>query len=445
MPNDTIKTNMNHHLTGMAGRIQEKNKPDREFLKQHGVKAGLRHDDGSGVVVGVTGKGDVVGHNGTKPIEGTLHYCGYDINDIVNANGGYEEVVFLLLTGELPTSDELGDFRRHFRQRRTISEEFARKIASSLTTSHMMNSLQLAVQSLYEEKFKEGKNPDSNKVEDVLDHSIDIIAKFPSLVAYTFHAMQQRYNGGEMPEIAHLAEDSSLDHATHILSLIRGDKEFTKEEASILDTFLILHADHGGGPNSTFTVRVVSSSETDTYSAINAGLASLKGHLHGGANEKVMAMLRQMRKDLGDFPSEDGIKKYIEEMINSSGKVYGIGHAVFTLSDPRAIILRNIAERLSKIHNRDAEFHLLSSIADIAPKIIQEKKGKIVAPNVDFYSGFVLDCLGIPEKLYTPMFAASRVAGWSAHRIEQLMQNKLIRPAYLNMHTTKRYVPIERR
>lgn len=442
---------MSDILNELSHIIERRDKPDPELVRRHNIKLGLRDDDGSGVVVGMTSKGEVVGYvknaEGVKvDVDGELYYCGISIQDLVKAHRGsfgYEETSFLLLTGALPTRHQLDAFSEYMTTRRTLPARFRMELTDIVNNS-MMNSLQIAVCNLYGEDAA----PDSTAIRDVTRHSIDLIATFPALVAYSYHAMQYKFRGQSLHLVNPMLTGS---HAENFLHMYRAGQGYSPEEAHLLDLFLILHAEHGGGNNSTFTVRTVSSSETDTFSAITAGLASLKGHLHGGANEKVMAMFAEIKAHVKDWHDRDEVEAYLRRMLRKevgdrSGKIYGMGHAVYTLSDPRALILTEIARNMAVARNRSDEFELLATVGEIAPALIaQAKGGKRTSANVDFYSGFFLDCLGIPVELYTPLFAMSRVAGWCAHRLEQLVQNRLIRPAYVNALEPRPYIPIEKR
>ncbi len=442
---------MSNILNELSQLIERRDTPDPELIRKHNIKLGLRNEDGSGVIVGLTGKGQVIGYtkdaNGRKvDVDGELYYCGIDIRDLATGyrrGAGYEETAFLLLTGALPTQSQLDAFTEYMASRRNLPMRFRNEL-TDIVNDNMMNSLQIAVSSLY----GEDSAPDSTAIQDVTRHSIDLIATFPALVSYAYHAMQYKYRGKDL-NLVNPAPGGS--HADNFLNMFRAGAPHTAEEADLLDLFLILHAEHGGGNNSTFTVRTVSSSETDTFSAITAGLASLKGHLHGGANEQVMAMLAGIKTAVKDWRDRDEIAAYLRRVLrkeagDGSGKIYGIGHAVYTLSDPRALILKEVTRKLAVARDRLAEFELLAAIGELAPALVLEAKpGKKVAPNVDFYSGLMLDCMGIPVEVYTPLFAMSRVAGWCAHRLEQLVQNRLIRPAYLNAVPKRSYVPIEQR
>ncbi len=447
----------------LADIILSHDQPNLDIARQNDIKLGLRNEDGSGVVVGMTTKGTVRGYvkgsdNKVQPVEGKLMYCGIDIHEIVNAHTdsfGYEETAYLLLTGILPTQTQLERFSQFMKERGSVSHRFIQNLIQN-TTPHMMNSLQLALQSLYEEAHfqysrakKQEMDPDSTSIEAVTLHSVDILARFPALVAYTNQIMDFKYGKGNL----HIVNGGhELDYAPHFLHMFHAGRPITREEALLMDLFLVLHAEHGGGNNSTFATRVVSSAETDTYSAINAGLASLKGHLHGGANEQVMAMMKDIQDNVSDWKDADEVNDYLAKIIRKeagdrSGKIYGLGHAVYTLSDPRALILREKGRTLAEAKGRGDEFDLLMLVGEAGPKVFSEVKGsdKVIAPNVDFYSGFFLDCLGIPVRAYTPLFAMARIAGWAAHRLEQLAQNRIMRPAYFNLAKPTQYVTIEKR
>ncbi len=442
---------MSDILNELSQIIERQDRPDPELVKKHNIKLGLRNEDGSGVIVGLTGKGKVIGYikddAGRKvDVPGELYYCGIDIADLAahhSPGRGYEETAFLLLTGVLPTSAQLDAFSSYMASRRNLPVNFRNRLSDTVN-NNLMNSLQLAVCSLY----GEDPAPDSTKIKDVTRHSIDLIATFPALVSYAYHAMQYKYRGQSLNLVNPAATGS---HAENFLHMFRAGAECTPEEIRLIDLFLILHAEHGGGNNSTFTVRTVSSSETDTFSAVTAGLASLKGHLHGGANEKVMAMFAQLKTAIKDWRDRDEVAEYLRRVLrkqagDGTGKIYGIGHAVYTLSDPRATILKNVSRSMAASRGREEEFELLALVGELGPQVFEEfKPGKKVAPNVDFYSGFMLDCLGIPVEVYTPLFALSRVAGWCAHRLEQLVQNRVIRPAYMNAVPRRAYVPLAQR
>ncbi len=493
---------LERNIRQLAELIKNKDRPDQVLLRENNIAIGLRDDQGAGIIVGATTKGCVTGYarkylarvkgedskdasgvivdpmeiytklygaNPTsdqlesfipklksifpsrlEPLEGKLSYCGIDVKEIVNAHKdkdtfGFEEVSYLLLTGELPTALQLNDFDEDLKSRRILPVGFRDKLIYQLTSKDLMNTLQTAVDNMYELD----SNPNSTNIEDVTRHSLELIAKFPSLVAYSYQGLKNKYEGKGLNIVL---PEENLSHAEAFMKMFRCGDNYTKEEAKILDLFLMLHADHGGGNNSTFTVRVVSSSESDTYSSISSGLASLKGHLHGGANEKVMGMMGDLKKGVTDWKDKDEVFNYLgkilkKEVGDKSGKIYGVGHAVYTKSDPRAIILKDEARKLALGKGRLEEFELLNTVGELAGKAFENFKGskKIVSPNVDFYSGFVLDCLQIPAEIYTPLFAMARVSGWAAHRLEQLVQNRIIRPAYFELFPERNYVPLGQR
>jgi len=492
---------MSDIIRDLAVQIRDNNRPDTERLRRLNIQIGLRDDQGAGVYVGVTNKGAAVGYDkvplavlpgdpqppgGARvvdaaaiyralfgndpgpqeldaflpklrdilpyrftPVDGKLLYCGIDAIELSAAHAdsfGYEEVVYLLLTGTLPNRRQMEEFCGHLNERRFLPADYRNLLVHRLTSRNIMNTLQTAVDHLYDID----PNPDSIAIEDVTRHSIDLIARFPILVAYAFHGMNYKY--GEKEDLVIVRTDSSAHQAEDFLRLFRAGQPFTREEALVLDQFLILHAEHGGGNNSTFTTRVVSSSETDTFSSISAALASLKGHLHGGANEQVMAMMKELKTAVRDWQDRDEVFAYLRKLLQGEagdrrGKIYGFGHAVYTVSDPRALYLARMAQGLAERTGRLDEYHLFRTVAEVAPAVFDQVKrsAKRVCANVDFFSGFVLDCIGIPQELFTPLFSMSRVAGWTAHRLEQLVQNRLIRPAYKDLVEHRPYVPMDRR
>ena len=407
------------------------------------LKPGLRNKDGSGVLAGLTKKGDVHGFimdEGEKvPQEGRLRYCGYNINDLVKRftnekRHGFEEICYLLLFNELPNKTELESFNNILAESRDLPPYFMEDMILKSPSSDVMNKLGRSVLALY----SSDSNPDDNSIHNVLNQSIRLIAGFPTLVAYGYQAKSHYHDGKSL--VIH-KPSKELSTAENLLHMIRADKDYSPLEADILDLALVLHAEHGGGNNSTFTVREETSSGTDTYSAISAGTGSLKGPKHGGANIRVMAMMDDIKLNVSKWNDEKEIKNYLGKIIkkeahDKTGLIYGLGHAVYTLSDPRAVILKAKAAELAKEKNREDEFDLYQSIEKLAPHAFKEvkKNGKVISPNVDFYSGFVYDMLKIPKELYTPLFAVARVAGWCAHRLEKLVNmGPIIRPAYKNV------------
>lgn len=424
---------------------------DPELVKRKNVKLGLRNQNGSGVVAGITSKGQVTGYERRSghniPVPGKLYYCGYDVEDIVENierqnRPGFEETVYLLLTGELPSADDLKYFSEELASRRSLPEMAKKIIKFNSENDDQMGALHAAVAALH--KFD--SNPRSTDIQDVTRQCVDLIAKFPTIIAYNYNVLKS--NEASPPTL--FEPRNELNTARNFLYML-DDKIPEDAISQIFDIALILHAEHGGGNNSTFTVRTVSSSLTDTYMAISAGIASLAGHLHGGANEAVMGMMNDLREKVKDWQDDDEIASYLSGILDKknhdhSGKIYGMGHAVYTVSDPREIILRQKALKLAEKNGRLEELRLYNKVASLSVKLIRRKKGKKVCPNVDFYSGFIYDMLGIPKELFTPVFAMSRVAGWSAHRIEEIIQGRLIRPSYVtSLGNIKSYIPIEER
>jgi citrate synthase len=425
---------------------------DSNLVKKKNVKMGLRNLNGTGVVAGITSKGQVKGYERSKwghnvPVHGKLYYCGYDVEEIVKymeeeKRFGFEETVYLLLTGELPSRDDLQSFCDELAGKRSLSERAKKIIQFNSENDDQMGALHAALAALH--KFD--SNPKSIDIRDVTWQCIEIIAKIPTIIAYNCSVMNTGGRGfGTIVE-----PEKGLSTAENFLYMLNG-KVPEKSLAHIFDTALILHAEHGGGNNSTFTVRTVSSSLTDTYMAISAGIASLSGRLHGGANEAVINMMEDLKKHVKDWQDDEEIYSYLEGVMEKrfhdrSGKIYGMGHAVYTVSDPREIIFKHKAAKLADSFGRIDELKLYDKVARLSVKLVKKKKGINVCPNVDFYSGFVYDMLDIPMELFTPIFAMSRVAGWSAHRIEEIIQGKLIRPSYVSsLADIRDYTPLEQR
>ena len=428
-----------------------------ELIKAKDIKLGLRNPDGTGVVVGITSKGSVFGFKripgkggqGTivQPAPGRLFYCGYDAIDLARKiqaedRFGFEEVAYLLLTGVLPNSSDLKNFTTLLAKGRALT-----KLERGIIMQEAENENQMfALHSVISHLSRCDPNPVSTDIRDVIETCINLIAKFPTVVAYNYNV--SRYRQGSSLRI--IPPDPDLTTAENFLYMLKGTRPHRKE-ALLFDLSLMLHAEHGGGNNSTFTVRTVSSSGANTYMAICSGIASLSGHLHGGADEAVVTMVRDIKKHVKNWEDRTQVKKYLVKILDGKahdreGKIYGLGHAVYTVSDPRAEILLEKAEELATSKELKRELDLMKLIAEIGSQLISERKGQIVAPNVDFYSGFVYKMLGIPIDLYTPIFAMARVVGWSAHRIEQIIQAKLIRPAYVSSLPKEfKYVPIDKR
>ena len=439
-------------LTNLA----EVNDPiDQNLYQKFDVRRGLRYADGRGVLVGLTRVGDVVGYDvvdGQKiAIPGKLIYRGYDIEDLIKDaestdQFGYEQTVYLLLFGELPTQSQLDEFREFLGSKRVLPENFTEDMIMKAPSSDIMNKLARGVLASY----SYDNNPEDVSIENNLRQCIELIARFSTLTAYAYQAKRRYYDGKSM--YIHNPKPE-LSTAENLLRLIRPNKEYSKLEAEILDLSLILHAEHGGGNNSSLAVHVISSADTDTYSAIAAAVGSLKGRRHGGANKQVMDMMDNIKENVKDWSNESEIKDYLRKIIrkeafDKKGLIYGQGHAVYTISDPRAILLRDKAEALAKETGCMEEFNLYRTIEKLAPTVFAEEKNsdKQICTNVDFYSGFVYTMLNIPRELFTPIFAISRIAGWSAHRIEEIVSGgRIYRPAYKNVLDRRDYIPIEKR
>jgi len=411
------------------------------------------------VLVGLTNIGNVVGYkkeNGKViAIPGRLLYRGIDIEDITQGfqmenRHGFDETVFLLLTGHLPEKAELAEFSANLAALRALPDDFVKDMILSMKGKDVLNILARSVLGLYTLDEK----PDSIALGNMIKQSLSMIAKFPTIVAYSYQALRHLYKGKTL-SIRH--PQPNLTTAENFLYLIKGDcKGYSKLEADLLDLLLVLHAEHGGGNNSTFTMRVTSSSETDIYSSITSAIGSLKGPLHGGANVRVLEMMEDMKAHVKDWSSEKEVTEYLLKILNKkandlSGKIYGIGHAVYTISDPRAAILKAKARELAIEKGRLEEFELYSLVERLTPEVFRvfkgEKSTKVVCINVDFYSGFVYSCLDISKELYTPLFAIGRVSGWCAHRIEELTfsAKRIIRPAFKNVYGEHEYIPLNER
>ena len=426
-----------------------------ELYTEYGVKRGLRDLNGKGVLVGITNISEVnsqrVIDGKNVPIPGELYYRGYNVQDIVknikpDNHFGFEEITYLLLFGELPTKQQLHDFMKLLSSYRTLPKNFVRDSILKKPSNDMMNSLARSVLALY----SYDDNPDDISEENVLRQCLQLIAMFPLLSVYGYQAYRY-YSKGDSLIIHRPKKEYST--AENILHCLRDDSSFTPLEAKLLDVALILHAEHGGGNNSTFTTHLVSSSGTDTYSAIAAALGSLKGPRHGGANIKVVKMFADLKKHVKDWTDEEEVGTYLrallhKEAFDHAGLIYGIGHAVYSISDPRAVIFQGYVEQLAEAKGYEKEYALYSLVERLAPQIISEERKiyKGVSPNVDFFSGFVYQMLGLPIELFTPIFAIARIAGWSAHRMEEICHHdKIMRPAYMTVAEHREYVPIDER
>ena len=428
---------------------------DASLYTKYQVNRGLRDLKGKGVLTGLTEISEIqssVEINGESvPCEGKLFYRGIDIEQIVGGfiqekRYGFEETVYLPLFGNLPSREQLADFQRVLADYRTLPTSFVRDIIMKAPSPDMMNTLARSVLTLY--SYDDNANDIS--IENVLRQCLQLIALFPLLSVYGYQAYSHYHDGNSLYIHNPLPE---LSTAENILRVLRPDSQYTDLEARVLDLALVLHAEHGGGNNSTFTTHVVSSSGTDTYSVIAASLGSLKGPKHGGANIKVVRMFEDMKNTLTDWKDEEAVTAYLKALLNKqafdrSGLIYGMGHAVYSLSDPRANIFKKFVKSLSEEKGREDEYMLYSLVEQLAPQVIAEERKiyKGVSANVDFYSGFVYSMLNLPLELYTPIFAISRIAGWSAHRIEELINaGKIIRPAYKSVAPHREYTPIENR
>jgi len=430
-------------------------KIDPALYDKYEVKRGLRDINGKGVLTGLTEIGDIHAYNiidGEQiPCEGELFYRGYNLNDIVDGfikddRFGFEEVTYLLLFGYFPNKTQLEEFRALLAHYRTLPTSFVRDIIMKAPSRDMMNTLARSVLTLY--SYDDAA--DDISVPNVLRQCLQLISLFPMLSVYGYQAYKH-YHDGESLYIHTPTKD--LSTAESILYTLRPDNKYTPLEAKILDIALVLHAEHGGGNNSTFTTHVVSSSGTDTYSTIAASLGSLKGPKHGGANIKVVRMFEDMKKNISDWTNDDEIADYLKKLLHkeafdNAGLIYGMGHAVYSISDPRANIFKQYVKTLSDEKGMQEEFALYSAVERLAPEVIANERRiyKGVSANVDFYSGFVYNMLGLPLELYTPIFAISRISGWSAHRLEELMHaGKIIRPAYKNVAEKNPYIPLDDR
>ncbi|MDR1669415.1 MAG: citrate synthase [Oscillospiraceae bacterium] len=450
----------------MTGRVQsfidnlcenypKNNHIDPAVYSNENVKRGLRNADGTGVLVGLTRIGSAQGYyvqDGDRiPMDGRLLYRGIDVRDLVagvieDGRFGYEEIIYLLLCGLLPDREELNAFQDVMGELRYLPRGFTEDAIMKNPSPDIMNKVASCILALY----SYDDNADSTELGNMLRQSIALTARVPVIVAHAFAVKRHYYDHESL--VLHLPQNG-LSIAENFLHSIRPDKQYTPEEAHLLDLCLILHAEHGGGNNSTFTCRTLSSSGTDTYSAISAAVGSLKGPLHGGANNQVMEMFGYIKRDVKDWNDDDEISAYLEKIIlkqagNRSGKIYGMGHAVYTLSDPRAILLKKYARDLAPRHNCLAEFNLLEAVERLTPKVFASIKGdaKTISANVDMYSGLVYQMLGIPAEMYTPIFAVARIAGWCAHRIEEAMYGgRILRPAYRSLFGNNAYTPIEER
>lgn len=415
---------------------------DKRLYEEYGVNCGLRDENGNGVLTGLTNISKIVSSkivDGKKvSCDGELWYRGYRVENLINSLGpqemGFEKIAYLLLMGQLPTAEEEAEFRALMGEVRTLPTNFTRDVIMKAPSEDIMNSMTRSILTLasYDPKAKD------TSVANSLRQCIQLISEYPLLAVYGYNAYNH-YEKDQSMFIHH--PDPNLSAAENLLMLLRPDKQYSPVEAKVLDTALILHMEHGGGNNSTFTTRVVTSSGSDTYSTMAAAMSSLKGPKHGGANIKVMEMMSNIREHVKDYGDREEVGAYLEKIVNKEafdkkGLIYGMGHAVYSLSDPRERVFKSYVEALAKEKGREQDLLLYENIEELAPKIISEKRRifKGVSPNVDFYSGFVYDMLGIPQELYTAIFAIARIVGWSAHRVEELIcMDKIIRPAYMSV------------
>ncbi len=441
-------------LDQLVEYCKNSNHIDLNLYTEYDVKRGLRDSNGKGVLTGLTEISDVIAFdvvNGRKiPANGRLYYQGYNVKDLINGfqdrKFGFEETTYLLLFGSLPSHAQMDEFLELMGHFRNLPDTFVRDIIMKAPSRDIMNSLQKSVLTLY----TYDRNPDDVSIPNVLKQSLHLIAQFPLISVYAYQAYRH-YHLDESLVIRN--PKPQLSTAENILRLLRPDGKYTELEAKVLDVALVIHAEHGGGNNSSFTTHVVSSTGTDTYSAVTASLGSLKGPKHGGANLKVQNMFADLKENIPDWSDEDAIREYLQKLINKeafdrSGLIYGIGHAVYTKSDPRAVILKKYAKALSEEKSRTEEYKLYTTVERLACQLLSEQKQlhKAICANVDFYSGFVYNMLGLPNELFTPIFAISRISGWCAHRIEELVNSsKIIRPAYKYVGQHRSYVTLDDR
>lgn len=444
-----------HFISSLCDEFIKHNRIDPEVCRNLSVKRGLRNADGTGVLAGVTLIGNVRGYTVVDdervPAEGKLIYRGIDVEDLVEGiiqenRFGFEEVVYLVLFGELPNISQLKTFTQLLAESRPLPKNFTEDMIIKTPSRNIMNKLARSVLALY--PFDE--NPEDNSLENMLRQSIELIARIPMIAAQAYQVSRHYYAHDSM--YLHIPPEE-LSTAECLLYCIRPNKKYTEEEAKLLDLSLMLHAEHGGGNNSAFISRVMSSTGTDTYSAISAAIGSLKGPLHGGANSQVGGMFADIEKNVSDWKSDDEVSAYLAKIIrkevgDKSGKIYGMGHAVYTLSDPRAVLLKKCAKKLAVDRGFKDRFELIESVERLSPIVFREVKGdsKVISANVDMYSGIVYEMLDIPQELFTPIFAIARMVGWCAHRIEEVLTGgRIIRPAYKSISPDSKYVKLSER
>lgn len=435
---------MNEYMNELERSCRENDFIDRRLYDEYDINQGLRDEKGNGVLTGLTNISLIKSFdrkNGVKePCDGELWYRGYRVEDLIGRLGedemGYEKIAYLLLVGEMPDEKQFADFHSVIGTLMVLPTNFTRDVIMKAPTDDIMNTMTRSILTLasYDKDLKNAS------LENNISQCLQLISQFPTLAVYAYNA----YNYYQNLESMYIHyPDSDLSPAENILTMLRPDKKYTKTEAKVLDTALILHMEHGGGNNSTFTTRVVTSSGSDTYSTIAAAMCSLKGPKHGGANIKVMDMMADISEQINDVEDDEEIAAYLEKLLDKEtfdrkGLIYGMGHAVYTLSDPREKVLKSYVEQLAAEKCRTNEFRLYEQVEKLAPQIIMNRKHNSVCPNVDFYSGFIYDMLGIPKELYTAIFAVARIVGWSAHRIEEIVcTDKIIRPAYMSVMKKK--------
>lgn len=439
----------------LSDTVKNSSKIDAKAFAEYGVKRGLRNDDGSGVLVGLTNIGNVVGYDRDEngklvPTQGKLYYRGYELDDLVTPllkerRFGFEEIAYLLLSGALPDKEELAAFQELLNDNMPLDHRTIVHIID-LEGTDIMNILARCVLEMY--TFD--PNPDDILRDNLMRQSIELIAKFPTIIAYAYNIYRHSVQGLSL-NITHPRENMTI--AENFLYMLKYD-DYTELDARMLDLLLVIQAEHGGGNNSTFTVRVTSSTRTDTYSSIAAGIGSLKGPLHGGANIKVINMFHHLKQQIKEWTNTDEIDTYLNRMLNKetydrTGLIYGIGHAVYTMSDPRAVELKRLAAELAKEKGRETEYNFLCLLEQEGIKCVSafRKTNKPICANLDFYSGFIYEMIGLPQEIYTPIFAMARIVGWTAHRIEELNYDgrRIIRPAYKNILSCRTYKPIGKR
>ena len=445
---------INKYVKEQALLCEKNDYISRNLYSEYGVKKGLRDENGQGVLTGLTNISQIKSFellDGKKyPCDGELLYRGYDIRQLVDDNREnrfiFEEGAYLLLFGELPDSDRLKEFQEELARSMELPTNFTRDVIMKAPSADIMSAMTRSILTL----GSYDREKDNLDVSNVLKQSLNLIATFPMMAVYGYHAYNHYVKDGSM--YIH-RPDKNLSIAENFLRMLRPDMKYTELEAKVLDIALLLHMEHGGGNNSTFTTRVVTSSGSDTYSVIAAAMSSLKGRKHGGANLMVMNMMDDIREHVSDYKDEEEISWYLDKILNKEtfdkkGLIYGMGHAVYSLSDPREVVFKSFVEQLAREKGKQEDMILYNNIEKIAPKLIAEQRHifKGVSPNVDFYSGFVYDMLGIPRELYTPLFAIARIVGWSAHRLEELVTtDKIIRPAYKSLVTKREYISREER